>query len=594
MARKKKKAAVVVDPMEAVRRAYAHQDQAGSPEAGRARLSELEATLGRKFGRTNGMILANSPSARVKRLPFGILTLDAKSGGGAVIGRVNRLWGPKSTLKSTLCLRLLRSAQNHCRHCKEPMVRHPSCTCRIRARVAYTLNVLEKLRALEGDIPEPGSEQFVEMWRLEVKMRKLRDQYGDRLDEPCSVEATREAEPLDDAEEEAKVVRAPCVDCSCPKPRWWLESDDDYAWLATSDALTLFAGHLPSEVEWKKVESDIEGLVLKLPHVLCQPPPAAFVNADGSPCKKVPKPKLIKLVPMRRCEPWRCVYVDAEGTIDAEWAEKNGVDLDLVYVVGNRWGEECLEAVEDATLSRDADLIIIDSTSVLEPKKELEKGIHDNVKVAAKAALTGRWVTRHISYMFEDGLLGRYRPTVLCTSQVTIHGLGGKSHAHKAPTDGNRFEHALSLDISMYSKGYTFDKANEFALWGKFEFTVKKAKVSGTSVGATGEIKFYVREVDEHAVGDSDDLATVMDYARKMGAGFVTDGAGKIVLVLHSRHLPEGCLGFEKVGDLKQFLEANPTIYGDLRARVLRQLQASEIALVVSGAMPVAEPAGAK
>lgn len=577
MAKKKapaKKKKPKEDPLAAVKRAYAHQDMAGSPEAGRARLAELQNTLGRKFGRTTGMTLANSPSARVQRLPFGILTLDWKTGGGLVIGRVNRLWGKKSTLKSTLCLRALRSAQNHCRHCKGPMVRHPNCTCRLRINYASTLEALEKLREREGDIPEPGSEQFVELWRLEVKHRTMVQRYGEEM-------LTGECPVASD--------NGVCVDCSCPNPRWWLADDADYEWLQAADALALYAGHLPAGVEWKKGK-DME---VALPTLKCEPPPSAFYNADGTLSKKKPKAREVMFVPMRRCEPMRCVYVDAEGTIDAEWAEKNGVDLDLVYVVGNRWGEECLEVVEDATLSSDADLIIIDSTSVLEPKKELEKGIHDNPKVAAKAALTGRWVTRHISYMFEDGLLGRYRPTVLCTSQVTIHGLGGGTNAYGAPTDGNRFEHALSLDLQMTAKGYTFDTANEYAIWGKFEFKIRKAKVSGSSVGATGEIKFYVREVAGHSVGDSDDLATVMDYARKMGQGFISPGLGKQVLVLHSRHLPEKALGFERVGDLTHFLETNPTIYADLRARVLRQLNANEMALVVKDAMPTGEPVGA-
>lgn len=496
MAKKKQQG----DPLQAAAEAHAGYNLGGSPDRGRARLSQLQDVLGRRFGTSTALTLDAAPVARVMRLPFGILLLDWKTG-GLVIGRVNRLHGKKSTLKSTLCLRALVQAQNHCRHCKFPIVINP----------------------MTGEI-----------------------------------------------------------NCECPNPRWWLANpEEDYSWLPAGDAIAISYGRLPAEVTWKKVGED------KLPVLACEPPAHALVNQDGSQKAKKPKAKDVVFVPMERCEPWRCLYLDSERTIDEAWARANGVDTSLVLLIGSKWGEQSLESVEEAVLSREFDLIIIDSTSMLNPRGEVEKSLEDAPKVAAKADLLGRWVLRHCANMMDGGLTSRYLPTVLCTSQMTMHGLGGGSRPYMAPTDGNRFEHALSLDIRMDAKGYQFDRAGEHAVYGRFDFEVKKNKAGG-SIGAKGTINFWVRAVDGHAVGDSDDLATVMVYARQLGDGFLVEGRGSSLLTLHSRYVPEGQMSFAKVGDCADFLVANPTVYNDLRTRVLNRLRDADLpaGLQVASAAP--------
>jgi len=92
-------------------------DQGGSPSLGQSRVSAIADQIGRTWGKSTAMPLDVAPVARVKTLPFGILMLDWLTWGGLRLGAINRLWGPKSVLKSTLCLRALRSAQNYCRHC---------------------------------------------------------------------------------------------------------------------------------------------------------------------------------------------------------------------------------------------------------------------------------------------------------------------------------------------------------------------------------------------------------------------------------------------------------------------------------------------
>jgi RecA/RadA recombinase len=465
-------------------------DMGGSAEGGRQRLAALADQLGRRWGASTALPLATAPVARIMRLPFGILMLDWLTGGGLVIGRINRLVGPKSTLKSTLCLRALRSAQQHCRHCKFPMVKHPA---------------------------------------------------------------------------------TGVIDCRCPKPRWWLANDEDYQWLPSEHAIRLAYGFLPPGCVMKNVQG--EG---RVPVFKCEPP-AHLAGKRGVRAREIPLKEVL------RNEPMRCLYLDSEGTIDDAWARANGVDTSLVLLIGARWAEQCLATVEEAVLTKEFDFIVIDSTSVLTPKKELEKSITDNRKVAAHASLMSQFVKRHLAACFEDGLASRYRPTVLTTSQVTTKGIGGgkMSRAYLDSTDGNAMNHGISLDVSLKEDGYTFDASKRYAIHGDFAFKVKKNKAGGGTPGAEGKIRFWLKAQPDHPVGDSDDLQVVMDHARMPDIGLLVEGNGAAKLTLMSAYVPDGKMEFARIGDAETFLRENVGVYADLRERVLSKLMQTDLALAL-------------
>jgi len=501
-------------------------DQGGSPSLGQTRVSAIAESIGRTWGRTAAMPLDVAPVARVRTLPFGILMLDWLTKGGLRVGGINRLWGPKSVLKSTLCLRALSSAQNHCRHCKTPLVRHPDCTCQTRAQQ-------ERLGLDFGDAPCP------------VKVRQA----------------------------EGEDVR--CVDCRCPKPRFWLMNEDDYPWLPAKAALEISNGQLPDGHELRTVEHPTLGKVA-LPAIDCDPP-EHVVKAAG---KAKPKPRQVVFAPANRCEPWRCLYLDSEGTIDERWARENGVDTSNVLLVGSGWAEKSLSTIEEAVVAQEFDLIIIDSISMLNPQSNQEKALDESPVVAAHANVMGRFITRHIAQCFEEGLTARYRPTVLLTSQVTTKNIGWGKHPFLGPTGGNKVEHACSLDLRLMARGYTFDATNTVSLHGDFEFEISKHKYGG-SCGVSGTIRYWLVRDADHAVGDSDDLDVVMRYARELGEGFLKDGSGKARLTLYSDFIDGGEKVFPRVGDCTAFLRAHTPIYDDLRARVLQVLWARGAALKV-------------
>jgi RecA/RadA recombinase len=484
-------------PPEPVRSMY---DLGGSPERGIIAMAELAEKQGRVYGRTNMLPLSDAPYARIRKIPFGIFWLDLRTRGGFVLNRLNRIWGQPSTLKSTLVLRAIRSAQRHCRHCKYPLVRLP---------------------------------ESPDRW-----------------------------------------------DCRCPKTRFWLLQEDDYAWLSNAQGLALSRGELPDGAEVKNIKGH-EGRVMAV--LRCPPPPNVSKGKDRD----------IILAETYRCEPFRTLLLDSERTTDILWVRANGVIAELVGTLGAKWGEQSLETINEvlaiekaldekvsanASPDKRVDLVAIDSTSMLETAANLEKTLSEAPKVASKAMLLGRWVGNFLAACADEGLTARYTPTVLATSQVSTHGIGPKQHAYLAPTDGWKFQHGIALDIEMREAGYEHDEAKTRVRWGNFDFNVRKNK-SGGDVRVGGTIKFWLRAEDGHPVGDSDDVGIVMDAARKLGAAdpkdWIAQGSGKSAYVMHTRYVKDGKVAFSKVGEMENYLHEHPSVYEDLRSRVLEHVIAN-------------------
>jgi|GEM_PF-1862322 len=445
--------------------AKAKHDLGGSPEKGRERLREVSEQINRRYGTHTALPLNVAAVADVERLPFGILDMDWKTRGGIVVGRVNRLWGKKSTLKTTLCLRAVAQAQRYCRHCKSPIVEDP------------------------------------------MTGRK---------------------------------------NCRCPDPRFTLAKPDDFKFLTQEQTIQLRYGMLPAPATPKKpwIETTAE------------------VETKGKK-KKTQKVKIV-FEECDRNEPWRCIYIDSERTIDKKWAQNNGVDTSLVALVGGRWAEMVLDTTEELILTREFDLIVIDSLAMLTPEDEISKSHRENPKVAGQASVMTRAIKKWLSAMSEEGLMNRYAPTILCTDQVRMKGIGWGQHAYLAPAASNAIDHALSLDIGMRAKGYEFK--GDVAEYGTFEYTVDKNKAGGSpKVG--GVFRFWLKPTLGRAVGDVEDQKVVVEQARSLG--HIEDGKGYKLL---SEYMEGGQETFKTLKALSAFLENNPTVYADLRARVLSAL----------------------
>ena len=65
-------------------------------------------------------------------------------------------------------------------------------------------------------------------------------------------------------------------------------------------------------------------------------------------------------------------FVDAEHALDAQYAQKLGVDLDNLLVSQPDNGEQALEIVEVLVRSNSVDVVVVDSVAALVPKAEID------------------------------------------------------------------------------------------------------------------------------------------------------------------------------------------------------------------------------
>lgn len=68
----------------------------------------------------------------------------------------------------------------------------------------------------------------------------------------------------------------------------------------------------------------------------------------------------------------KAVFIDAEHSLDLDWAKKNGVDTDTLYICQPDYGEQALTVLETFVDTNEIDVIVIDSVASLVPKVELE------------------------------------------------------------------------------------------------------------------------------------------------------------------------------------------------------------------------------
>ncbi|NDG58852.1 MAG: recombinase RecA, partial [Betaproteobacteria bacterium] len=74
-----------------------------------------------------------------------------------------------------------------------------------------------------------------------------------------------------------------------------------------------------------------------------------------------------------------CAFIDAEHALDAQYAQKLGVNLSDLLISQPDTGEQALEIAEALVRSGSVDMIVIDSVAALTPKAEIEGEMGDSL-----------------------------------------------------------------------------------------------------------------------------------------------------------------------------------------------------------------------
>ena len=236
-------------------------------------------------------------------------------------------------------------------------------------------------------------------------------------------------------------------------------------------------------------------------------------------------------------------FVDAEHALDAQYAQKLGVDLENLLVSQPDHGEQALEIVEVLIRSGGVDVVVVDSVAALVPKAEIEGEMGD-----AQMGLQARLMSQALRKL--TGVVSKSKTTLIFINQLREK--IGVMFGNPETTTGGRalkFYASVRIDIRRIAS----IKDGDQVIGGRTRVKVVKNKMAPPFREAEFDI-MYGEGISRE--GDLLDLAVEKRIIEKSGAWFAYAG--------------------ERLGqgreNAKQFLKENPDIRQIIEDRVRKEL----------------------
>ena len=249
-------------------------------------------------------------------------------------------------------------------------------------------------------------------------------------------------------------------------------------------------------------------------------------------------------------------FVDAEHALDAQYAQKLGVDLENLLVSQPDNGEQALEIVEVLVRSNSVDVVVVDSVAALVPKAEIEGEMGE-----AQMGLQARLMSQALRKV--TGVVSKSKTTLIFINQLREK--IGVMFGNPETTTGGRalkFYASVRIDIRRIAS----IKDGDQVIGGRTRVKVVKNKVAPPFREAEFDV-MYGEGISRE--GDLLDLAVEKRIVEKSGAWFAFGG--------------------ERLGqgreNAKQFLKENPSVRQAVEDRVRKELgllrETAEVAAAV-------------
>jgi recombination protein RecA len=232
------------------------------------------------------------------------------------------------------------------------------------------------------------------------------------------------------------------------------------------------------------------------------------------------------------------VWIDAEMSWDAEWAEKCGIDVDKILVVQPPNGEEAFDLMESLMIDR-VDLIVLDSIAGLVPKAITEED-YDHNPMAWQARFMNRSLPRIIPHL-------KHGSAVIFINQMRA-GIGPIDFLQRMPGgQGQGFFSHLVLEVRR--NGWITEKDVKVG----FDVQIRNRKAKINSVhqgdcivpfkfgGGFDIIETYIREAISH------------DLVSKSGSWY---------------SIPDTDESFQGMGSVKEYYVQNPDAFNKLTEQI--------------------------
>ena len=236
-------------------------------------------------------------------------------------------------------------------------------------------------------------------------------------------------------------------------------------------------------------------------------------------------------------------FVDAEHALDAQYAQKLGVDLENLLVSQPDHGEQALEITEVLIRSNSVDVVVVDSVAALVPKAEIDGEMGE-----AQMGLQARLMSQALRKL--TGVVSKSKTTLIFINQLREK--IGVMFGNPETTTGGRalkFYASVRIDIRRIAS----IKDGDQIIGGRTRVKIVKNKVAPPFREAEFDV-MYGEGISRE--GDLIDLAVEKRIVEKSGAWFAYSG--------------------ERLGqgreNAKQFLKENPDIRRTIEDRVRREL----------------------
>ncbi len=137
-------------------------------------------------------------------------------------------------------------------------------------------------------------------------------------------------------------------------------------------------------------------------------------------------------------------FVDTEHALDINYAQRLGVDLNMLLLSQPEFGEQALEIVETLVRSNAVDVIIIDSVAALTPRVEIEGDMGD-AQMGSQARLMSQAMRKL------NAAIGKTNTCVIFTNQLRSK-IGVFYGNPETTTGGNALKFYASVRIDIRRK----------------------------------------------------------------------------------------------------------------------------------------------
>jgi recombination protein RecA len=238
-----------------------------------------------------------------------------------------------------------------------------------------------------------------------------------------------------------------------------------------------------------------------------------------------------------------CAFIDAEHALDAQYAQKLGVNLQDLLISQPDTGEQALEIVDALVRSGSVDLIVVDSVAALTPKAELEGEMGDSLP-GLQARLMSQALRKLTSNIKKTNCM------VIFINQIRMK-IGVMFGSPETTTGGNALKFYASVRLDIRRIGGI--KKGEEVIGSETKVKVVKNKVAPPFKTAEFDILYGEGISREGEIVDMGVAAKVVD---KAGAWYAYKG--------------------EKIGqgkdNCREFLRENPALAHEIENRIRESL----------------------